>query len=58
MYPLPSGSPGAFTYLYTHRPLIQGKLKVLHQAGLAGEDFSKTESTSVAVSIKKYMFSI
>ena len=31
--------------------MIQLKLKVLHQAGLAKDDFSKTDSTTVAVCI-------
>ena len=34
-----------------HRPLIQVKLEVLCQAGLAKEDFSKADSTTVKVTL-------
>lgn len=35
--------------MYIHRPLIQGKLDVLSQAGLSKDDFSKADSTFMKV---------
>lgn len=41
---------GVTEYMHVHdcRPMIQLKLKVLHQAGLAKEDFSEADSTTVS----------
>ena len=53
MYAL-SSTPYVFSRVISSRhcadrPLIQSKLEVLTEAGLAGEDFSKADSTTVTV---------
>ena len=41
------------TTVPTHRPMIQRKLEILSQAGLAKEDFSGATNTVIRVSYHK-----